>query len=195
MWPCLLSAACGDWSETRTGDSSPTPGDASPAARERERSEALGRVQVRRGRADTDGRGGAALGRLLLEQVVELGASDLHITAGAPPIVRVHGDLVPLEGLPRADADTTRVLLYRILSTEKQKHLEIDRQIDFSYGVPGLARFRVNVYLQRDTLAAAFRVDPGRAEDARGARTAAEPERARAAAARPRARHRADRLG
>ncbi len=96
----------------------------------------------------------------LLEHVVELGASDLHITAGSPPIVRVHGGLVPLEGFPVLSPETTRDLLYRVLTTEKQKHLEIDRQIDLSYGVPGLARFRLNVYLQRDSVAAAFRVIP-----------------------------------
>jgi twitching motility protein PilT len=97
---------------------------------------------------------------VLLERVVELNASDLHITAGSPPIVRVTGTLVPLEGFPTMTPEMTRDLLYRILSTEKQKHLEIDRQIDLSYGVPGLARFRLNVYLQRGTLAAAFRLIP-----------------------------------
>ena len=96
----------------------------------------------------------------LLEQAVALGASDLHLTAATPPVARVHGDLVQLEGCPILDADTTRSLLYRILTTEQQKRLEIDRQLDFSYGVPGLARFRVNVYVQRETLAAAFRVVP-----------------------------------
>jgi twitching motility protein PilT len=97
---------------------------------------------------------------LLLEHVVEIGASDLHITAGSPPMVRVHGALVPLEGFPMLTPDATRDLLYRVLTTEKQKHLEIERQIDLSYGVPGLARFRLNVYLQRDSVAAAFRVIP-----------------------------------
>ncbi len=97
---------------------------------------------------------------VLLERVVELNASDLHITAGAPPIIRVRGSLVALDGYPMLTPEMTRDLLYRILSTEKQKHLEIDRQIDLSYGVGGLARFRMNVYLQRDSVAAAFRTIP-----------------------------------
>jgi twitching motility protein PilT len=97
---------------------------------------------------------------VLLEKVVELKASDLHITAGSAPIVRVHGGLMPLEGYPVLTPESTRDLLYRVLSTEKQKHLEINRQIDLSYGVPGLARFRMNVYLQRDSVAAAFRTIP-----------------------------------
>ena len=96
----------------------------------------------------------------LLEQAVALGASDLHITASTAPVVRVRGDLHTLDGRPQLDADATRSLLYRVLTTEQQKRLEIDRQLDFSYGVPGLARFRVNVYVQRDSLAAAFRVVP-----------------------------------
>jgi twitching motility protein PilT len=97
---------------------------------------------------------------VLLERVVALNASDLHLTAGSQPTVRVNGSLQPLDGLPTMTPDLTRDLLYRILSTEKQKRLEIDRQIDLSYGVPGLARFRMNVYMQRDSVAAAFRVIP-----------------------------------
>jgi len=96
----------------------------------------------------------------LLERAVALGASDLHLTAGTPPVTRVRGDLVLLDDFPVLDAETSRSLLYRVLTTEQQKRLEIDRQLDFSYGVPGLARFRVNVYVQRDSLAAAFRIVP-----------------------------------
>ena len=58
------------------------------------------------------------------------------------------------------DADTTQALLYRILSTEQQKRLELDRQIDLAHYVPGVARFRVNVYFQRDALGAALRQIP-----------------------------------
>src|SRR5918912_231007 len=62
--------------------------------------------------------------------------------------------------LERAATEDASDLHYRVLSTEQQKRLEIDRQIDFSYAVPGVARFRVNVYFQRDSLAAAFRLVP-----------------------------------
>jgi twitching motility protein PilT len=96
----------------------------------------------------------------LLARTVEAHASDLHLVPGAPPAVRVHGELVWLEGADRLMPDDTRALLYRILSTEQQKRLEVDRQLDFSHGVPGLARFRVNVHFQRDSLAAAFRHVP-----------------------------------
>src|SRR5207247_3565178 len=96
----------------------------------------------------------------LLARTVEGQGSDLHLVPGAPPVVRVHGELVPLEGVGRLMPDDTRALLYRILSTEQQKRLEVDRQLDFSYGVRGLARFRVNAHFQRDSLAAAFRYVP-----------------------------------
>src|SRR5438477_6577772 len=95
----------------------------------------------------------------LLEQCVALGASDLHVTVGSPPAVRVRGKLQPLDGAP-LDAETSQTLLYRILSTEQQKRLELDKQIDLAHEVPGLARFRVNVYFQRESLGAAFRQIP-----------------------------------
>jgi twitching motility protein PilT len=96
----------------------------------------------------------------LLEQAVAQRASDLHLTVGAPPAVRVRGELKALDGRAPLDRDGIRALLYRILTTEQQKRFEIDRQLDLSYGVPGLARFRVNVFQQRDSVAAAFRVVP-----------------------------------
>src|SRR5215471_15472888 len=97
----------------------------------------------------------------LLERVANEDASDLHIPSGSPPLLRVRGRLAPIEDFEPLAAEETRDLLYRVLSTEQQKRLEIDRQIDFSYSVPGVARFRVNIYFQRDTLAAAFRLVPG----------------------------------
>jgi twitching motility protein PilT len=96
----------------------------------------------------------------LLEHCVNVGASDLHLTVASPPVVRVHGKLVPVPGVDPLDADTTQALLYRILSTEQQKRLELDRQIDLAHYVPGVARFRVNVYFQRDALGAALRQIP-----------------------------------
>jgi twitching motility protein PilT len=96
----------------------------------------------------------------LLEQMVARNASDLHITAGAHPAVRVRGRLEPLQEIPPLTPDVTQQLLYRVLSTEQQKHLELNRQIDFAHSLPGLARFRVNVYWQRGSLGAAFRLIP-----------------------------------
>jgi twitching motility protein PilT len=96
----------------------------------------------------------------LLERVVELKASDLHLTAGSKPAIRLHGHIELLSDFPELDPDLTRQLIYRITTTEQQKRLEIDRQLDFAYGLRGLARFRVNAYYQREAIAGAFRLIP-----------------------------------
>jgi twitching motility protein PilT len=96
----------------------------------------------------------------LLEQMVARNASDLHITVGAHPVIRVRGRLEPLQEIAPLTGEVTQQLLYRILSTEQQKQLELSRQIDLAHAIPGLARFRVNVYWQRETLGAAFRLIP-----------------------------------
>ena len=96
----------------------------------------------------------------LLEQMVAHNASDLHITVGSQPALRVRGHLERLDAFPVMTADLTRQLLYRIISSEQQKRLEIERQLDLSYSIPGLARFRVNIYSQRESLAGAFRLIP-----------------------------------
>src|ERR671923_1385784 len=96
----------------------------------------------------------------LLEQVVVRGASDLHVAVGSEPVIRVNGRLERLDEFERLTPEDTQRMLYRILSTEQQKHFEIKRQIDISYSLPGLARFRVNVYFQRESLGAAFRLIP-----------------------------------
>jgi twitching motility protein PilT len=69
----------------------------------------------------------------LLEQMVAHNASDLHITAGSPPVLRLRGQLHRLDQLPRLGADETRQLLYLILCCEQQRNLEVNRKIDLSY--------------------------------------------------------------
>src|ERR671931_1146899 len=96
----------------------------------------------------------------LLELMVEWNASDLHLTTGTPPVIRVRGEIERLEGFEALTPEDTQQLLYRILSSEQQKHFELNRQLDFSYSIPGLARFRVNVYFQRESIGAAFRLIP-----------------------------------
>ncbi|MEX2211350.1 MAG: type IV pilus twitching motility protein PilT [Gaiellaceae bacterium] len=96
----------------------------------------------------------------LLERMVALGASDLHVTVGTPPAVRIRGEVRRLNEFTPLAAEETRQLLYQILSTEQQKRFEVARQLDFSHSLPGLARFRVNVYMQRETVGAAFRLIP-----------------------------------
>ena len=95
----------------------------------------------------------------LLKVMVEKGASDLHITTGSAPQIRVRGDLYPLEA-PAMDPQATRQLLYSIL-TEAQKHkFEEELELDLSFGIKGLARFRANIFIQRGAVAGVFRLIP-----------------------------------
>jgi twitching motility protein PilT len=96
----------------------------------------------------------------LLRRAAKLEASDLHLTPGTQPVVRVRGHLEPLDGCDKLTPDAIRDLVYRILSTEQQKVLETRRSVDLAYSLPGVARFRVNVFFQRATLGAAFRTIP-----------------------------------
>src|ERR671932_530218 len=96
----------------------------------------------------------------LLEQMVARGASDLHVTVASPPAIRVRGEVERLDGFGALDPEATQPPLYRILSREQQKQPENKRQLDFSYSIPGLARFRVNVYFQKESVGAAFRMIP-----------------------------------
>src|SRR5213593_1951125 len=96
----------------------------------------------------------------LLEHMVARDASDLHVTVGTPPVIRVRGEIERVDDYNPLTPEETQELLYRILSSEQQKNLEIKRQLDFSHSIPGLARFRVNVYFQRESIGAAFRLIP-----------------------------------
>ena len=96
----------------------------------------------------------------VLLEVVERRASDLHLTAGAPPMIRVRGRLTPMEGYPVLTPTDTREILYSILSNAQRQKLENNWQLDFAYQIPGAARFRVNAYFQRSALGAAFRLIP-----------------------------------
>ncbi|MCY1081154.1 type IV pilus twitching motility protein PilT [Archangium lansingense] len=95
----------------------------------------------------------------LLKAMVEKGASDLHITTGSPPQLRVDGELVPLKTAQLTPVETKQ-LCYSIL-TDAQKHkFEEENELDLSFGVKGLSRFRANVYMQRGAVAGAFRTIP-----------------------------------
>lgn len=97
----------------------------------------------------------------LLDQLVHRGGSDLHISAGAPPKVRVDGDLTDCPGEPLSPADTKR-LVYSILTDEQVATFERDLELDFSFGVEGLGRFRTNVFQQRGAVGAVLRLIPTR---------------------------------
>lgn len=95
----------------------------------------------------------------LLKTLVEAGGSDLHITTNTPPQIRVDGKLLPLD-LPPLNAVETKQLCYSVL-TDSQKHkFEEDNELDLSFGVKGLSRFRGNIFIQRGAVAGVFRVIP-----------------------------------
>ncbi|MDQ3850826.1 MAG: type IV pilus twitching motility protein PilT [Actinomycetota bacterium] len=96
----------------------------------------------------------------ILIAVLQRRASDLHITAGARPTIRVRGKLVALDEYPVLTSEDTRELVYSILTSAQRQRLETHWQLDFAYAIPGQARFRVNAYFQRAALAAAFRLIP-----------------------------------
>ncbi|MGH9177088.1 MAG: PilT/PilU family type 4a pilus ATPase [Acidimicrobiales bacterium] len=96
----------------------------------------------------------------LLERVVDLGGSDLHLTSGIPPSVRVHGDIKPLTEFPVMTASEIRRMIYAILTQKQRERFENDLELDTSHSVPGLGRFRVNVFLQRDAVGSVMRVIP-----------------------------------
>jgi twitching motility protein PilT len=96
----------------------------------------------------------------LLKKLAELGGSDLHITTNTPPQVRVDGHLRPLEGYRPLSSADTKQLAYSVL-TDAQKHrFEENLELDFSFGVKGLSRFRANIFNQRGAVGAVFRAIP-----------------------------------
>ncbi|MDP9072256.1 MAG: type IV pilus twitching motility protein PilT [Actinomycetota bacterium] len=96
----------------------------------------------------------------LLERVVDLGGSDLHLTVGVHPSVRVHGDIKPLTEFPVMNGSEIRRMIYAVLTQKQRERFEEDRELDTSHSIPGLGRFRVNVFLQRDSVGSVMRVIP-----------------------------------
>ena len=98
----------------------------------------------------------------VLTKMVEVRASDVHLTAGFPPAVRVRGRIVPIDDYPPLSPQETREIVYSILNDSQRKRFENEQQLDFAYAIPGVARFRVNCFFQRGAISAAFRLIPPR---------------------------------
>ncbi|MGW6130594.1 type IV pilus twitching motility protein PilT [Cellulomonas sp. NPDC055163] len=96
----------------------------------------------------------------VLLEMVGTGSSDLHLTAGSPPMIRLDGKLRPMEGFEVVTPDSLRRTLYSILTQKQREVFEAELELDFAYAVRGQARFRVNLYQQRESIGAAFRVIP-----------------------------------
>jgi twitching motility protein PilT len=96
----------------------------------------------------------------VLSRMVELRASDVHITPGKPPMLRLNGKIVPFDDFPMLTPQDTREVAYSLLNDSQRKRLENELQLDFAYAIPGVARFRVNVFFQRGSVSAALRLIP-----------------------------------
>lgn len=95
----------------------------------------------------------------LLKVMIEKGASDLHVTTGSPPQLRIDGELTPLK-VPPLTATETKQLCYSILTDAQKQKFEEENELDLSFGVKGLSRFRANMFMQRGAVAGAFRTIP-----------------------------------
>ncbi|MBI5242176.1 MAG: type IV pilus twitching motility protein PilT [Elusimicrobia bacterium] len=94
----------------------------------------------------------------VLTAAVGKGASDVHLVVGKPPMLRVNGEMFPLAGAPALDADEVRRMIYSILYEDQRARFEADWELDCSFAVPKVSRFRVNVFQQRRGPAAVLRV-------------------------------------
>jgi twitching motility protein PilT len=96
----------------------------------------------------------------LLAMLLDLKGSDLHLTAGSPPVIRVHGELRPVPGVEPINGSDIREMIYAILTQKQRERFENDLELDCSYTLPGKSRFRMNVFLQRDSVGAVLRAIP-----------------------------------
>ena len=94
-----------------------------------------------------------------LREMVERGASDLHMTTASPPMIRLHGELTPIAHPPLTASDTKN-LCYSLLTEGQKKRFEEESELDFSFGIRGVARFRGNMYNQKGCVGGAFRTIP-----------------------------------
>src|SRR6202035_5381092 len=96
----------------------------------------------------------------LLRYTVSVGASDLHITTGLPACVRLHGAIRPIEGCPVLDNEQIRDMVFGILPQTMRERFEAEKELDTSHSIVDVGRFRLNVFQQRGTVAAAMRAIP-----------------------------------
>lgn len=97
--------------------------------------------------------------KTLLREMMERRATDLHLTVGAPPTIRIDGELARMEFDPLTPNES-KALVYSLLKDDQKKRFELEKELDFAFGIKGLSRFRANVFTQRGCVAAAIRVIP-----------------------------------
>ncbi len=92
--------------------------------------------------------------------MIKMGASDMHIVVGAPPMARVHGGLEPIPGYPRLSESDTQEIIYSVMNEEQVSEFESELECDMAFGIDNLSRFRLNVYRDRGSVVGAFRAIP-----------------------------------
>ncbi|KKQ77239.1 MAG: hypothetical protein US98_C0009G0013, partial [Parcubacteria group bacterium GW2011_GWC1_38_6] len=100
--------------------------------------------------------------RELLSITIQELASDLHISVGQPPIIRINGRLVPLMKMKELTAEDAQALAFEIMTADQQQRFLKEKEIDFSYSVGEKARFRVNIFFQRGYISCALRLIPAK---------------------------------
>jgi twitching motility protein PilT len=96
----------------------------------------------------------------LLRIMLDRGGSDLHVAVGSPPGIRQRGEIIPLEDMKPLSPRDTMEMIFSLLSEEQRRRFETELELDFAYSIPGVSRFRANVFQQRNSLGAVFRVIP-----------------------------------
>jgi len=97
----------------------------------------------------------------LLEFSVQQGASDLHLSSGQPPIIRIHGDIQRIDA-PAFDAEELQIMIYDVMNDEQRRQFESNLEADFSFELPKIARFRANIFQQNRGISAVFRTIPSK---------------------------------
>ncbi|MCW8891755.1 MAG: ATPase, T2SS/T4P/T4SS family, partial [Deltaproteobacteria bacterium] len=96
----------------------------------------------------------------ILSMALKSSTSDIHLKAGLPPVFRIDGNLRPLPKAPRLTAEAVRSMCEAIMNDRQRAKFEEANEVDLAYGVPGLGRFRANVFMQRNSVSAVFRAIP-----------------------------------
>ncbi len=96
----------------------------------------------------------------ILQLLVDQKGSDIHLIVGSPPVLRIHGELVSIEGVPPLTEEQAEMLIHPIMTKEQQDYVKVNKELDFGYKYKDHGRFRVNVYYSQGTLAAALRLIP-----------------------------------
>lgn len=96
----------------------------------------------------------------IMEHLINQNGSDIHVIVGTPPMIRIHGELIPMEGTPTLTSETAEALIYPIMTQEQKDFVKVNKELDFGFQYKDKGRFRVNVYHAQGNLAAAMRLIP-----------------------------------